>query len=249
MGSYTDVTDATFETDVLAVSDATPVVVDLWAPWCGPCRTLGPILEKVVEETAGEVVLVKVNTDENPALTDAFKVQGIPAVHAVVNRRVVASFVGAQPESAVREFVEKLRPTEESKRLAALIETGTEESLLEALEQDPANPQAIVALAEVYVGEGRNDEALAMLDKVPESAETRRVAALARTGLGTVEDGTVAVDGDAGLEGVETKLDELLTRVKGDDDARQEFLDLLELMGPQDPRTVEYRRALSRQLF
>ena len=249
MGSYTDVTDATFETDVLAVSDTTPVVVDLWAPWCGPCRTLGPILEKVVEETDGEVVLVKVNTDENPALTDAFKVQGIPAVHAVANRRVVASFVGAQPEAAVREFVEKLRPTEESKRLAALIETGTEESLLAALEQDPANPQAIVALAEVYVAEGRNDEALAMLDKVPESHETRRVAALARTGLGAIDDGAVASEGDTRLDGVEAKLDDLLGRVKDDEDARQEFLDLLELMGPQDPRTVEYRRALSRQLF
>lgn len=250
MGTYTDVTDATFETDVLAVSETKPVIVDLWAPWCGPCRTLGPIIEKAVADTDGDVVLVKVNTDENPALTEAFKVQGIPAVHAVVNRRVVSSFMGAQPESVVREFVEKVRPTEESRRLAALIETATEESLLEALDLDPANPQAIVALAEVYVGEGRNDEALAMLDKVPESADTRRVAALARTGLGSVDgDGTVAVEADARLDGIEAKLDELLTRVKGDDDARQEFLDLLELMGPQDPRTVDYRRALSRQLF
>ena len=78
-----DATDATFETDILERSDRVPVVVDLWAEWCGPCRTLGPILEKVVAETGGEVELVKVDTDQNPGLSQAFQVQGIPAVHAV----------------------------------------------------------------------------------------------------------------------------------------------------------------------
>ena len=102
MAAYIDVTDATAEAEILRRSDQVPVVVDLWAPWCNPCRVLGPIIEKVIAETDGEVVLVKVNTDENPQLSQMFQVQGIPAVHAVRNGRVVSSFVGAQPEAEMR---------------------------------------------------------------------------------------------------------------------------------------------------
>jgi len=240
-----DVTDATFEQEILERSDTVPVVVDLWAPWCGPCRTLGPIIEKVVDEAEGEVVLVKVNTDENPGLSQAFQVQSIPAVHAVYKRQVVDSFIGAQPEAKVRAFVDALRPSEEQRKVEELIEAGDEASLLEVLELAPGYPPAVVALAELYVQDDRPDDALAMLAKVPESAETRRVAALARTG-GT---GIEVEPGAAAGPDVEAKLDELLTRVKGDDDARQEYLDLLELMGPTDTRTVEYRRKLSKQLF
>ena len=240
-----DVTDANFATELLERSEQVPVVVDLWAPWCGPCRTLGPIIEKVVAETDGDVLLAKVNTDENPGLSQMFQVQSIPAVHAVKDRAVVASFIGAQPEARVREFVQSLLPTEAELAVAELMEAGDEESLLQALEEVPGHPGAVVALAELYVAEDRMDEALAMLDKVPESAETRRVAALARTGAPVAD---AADDPLAGID-VEGKLTELLDRVKGDDAARQEYLDLLELMGSTDPRTVEYRRALSRQLF
>ncbi len=248
-----DVTDATFETEVLQRSETAAVVVDLWAPWCGPCRTLGPILEQVVGETDGEVVLAKVNTDENPGLSDLFQVQGIPAVYAVKDRKVVSQFVGAQPESVVRQFVDELRPTEEDRRLAALLAAGDEASLRQVLEVVPDHPRAIVALAELHVGQGRQEEALALLAKIPESAETRRVAALARTSAVLGDDVIAAVegggDGSAPLADVEATLDALLPRVKDDDAARQEFLDLLELMGPTDPRTATYRKALSRQLF
>lgn len=241
-----DATDATFATDILERSDHVPVIVDLWAPWCGPCRTLGPIIEKVVAEADGEVELVKVNTDENPGLSQTFQVQGIPAVHAVYQRQVVASFIGAQPEAKVREFVDALRPTEEERELVALLDVGDEPSLLKALDLVPGHPEAIVALADLYVTEGRFDEALEALNKIPESAETRRVAALARTGA----DGMAPIDGaDGPLADVEAKLDALLPQVKDDDAARQEFLDLLELMGPDDPRTAVYRKALTRQLF
>jgi putative thioredoxin len=238
-----DVTDATFEAEVLARSDELPVVVDLWAPWCGPCRTLGPILEQVIDDTEGQVVLAKVNTDENPGVSQAFDVQGIPAVHAVHKRKVVASFVGAQPERMVRDFVASLLPSEQALQIEALFEAGDEASLEAILELEPGHPRAIVALAELYVSEDRPDEALAILHKIPESAETRRVAALARTGA---EDDEAA---NELLADVEPKLEALLGRVKEDEAARQEYLDLLELMGPMDPRTVEYRRALSRQLF
>src|ERR671916_2856771 len=105
-----DVTDATFEADVLQRSSEVPVLVDLWAPWCGPCRTLGPVLEEVVGATEGKVELAKVNVDENPQISAAFRVQSIPAVYALKDGKVVDHFIGALPEPAVREFVGRLGP-------------------------------------------------------------------------------------------------------------------------------------------
>jgi putative thioredoxin len=239
-----DVTDATFEVEVLERSDTVPVVVDLWAPWCGPCRTLTPILEAVIGETEGKVVLAKINTDENPRLSEMFQVQGIPAVYAIKQRKIVGNFMGAQPEAYVRQFVAALQPSEEEQKVAELVAKGDEESLLEALALAPAEPSVILPLAELYVGSGRQSEALALLAKIPETPESRRVAALARTSADGSSDGA-----SDPLEGVEEKLEELLTRVKADDDARREYVDLLELMGPDDPRTSRYRQALSRQLF
>ena len=124
-----EVADSNFEKEVLERSENTPVVVDLWAPWCGPCKSLGPILERVIEETNGKVVLAKVNIDENPGVAGAFKVQSIPAVFAIHNKDVVSSFVGAQGEDAVRDFVQKLLPSEEMTELEKLINSGDELSL------------------------------------------------------------------------------------------------------------------------
>src|SRR5271169_259189 len=107
MTDVTDVTDDTFEQAVLVRSDEVPVVVDLWAPWCGPCRTLGPILEDVIEKTDGEVVLAKVNVDENPRISAAFQVQSIPAVLALKDRKVVDGFIGAIGRAEVEEFVSR----------------------------------------------------------------------------------------------------------------------------------------------
>src|SRR3546814_7422874 len=151
-----DVTDATFATDVVERSKSVPVVVDLWAEWCGPCKTLGPIIEKVIAETDGKVVLAKVDVDTNPQVANAFQVQGIPAVHAVRDGRVVDSFVGAQPEAKVREFVAGLLPTEEQSEVDALIAAGDEASLRQVLEVEPGHETAVVALRseEGRVGEG-----------------------------------------------------------------------------------------------
>lgn len=106
-----DVTDATFQTEVIERSLNTPVIVDLWAPWCGPCRTIGPILDSATASTGGQVVLVKVNVDENPAISQAFQVQSIPAVYALKGGQVVDGFVGAEPEHVIRQFVQALLPT------------------------------------------------------------------------------------------------------------------------------------------
>jgi putative thioredoxin len=103
-----DVSEATFQTEVLDRSAQVPVIVDLWAPWCGPCRTLGPIIERVVGGTNGKAVLVKVNIDENPGIAQAFGVQSIPLVVALVDGQPVDGFLGAQPEHTVQEFVDRV---------------------------------------------------------------------------------------------------------------------------------------------
>lgn len=240
-----DVTDATFESDVIQRSHTVPVVVDLWAPWCGPCKTLGPILEKVVGETGGAVDLAKVNVDENPSISAGFRVQSIPAVFGVVGGRVADSFIGAQPEQVVRAFVAGLAPA--PSEVDRLIAVGDESALRAALEVEPGNEQATVLLAELLVGQGLSEEALSLLAKVPETAEVRRVSALARVGVGV--GGAGGVGGVGGSDAVTSELDELLDRVKGDEEARQRYVDLLEVLGPDDPRTAKYRKALTARLF
>lgn len=232
-----DVTDVTFERDVLDRSVQVPVVVDLWAEWCGPCRTLGPVLERVVAATDGAVELAKVDIDRNPQVAAAFAVQSIPAVFAVRDRQVVDSFVGAVPERTVAEFVARLAPG--PSEADELVAKGDEASLRRALELEPDHPGAVVALAERLVERGQPADALELLARVPETGEARRVAALARLGVGAAD----------GHDDPSTRLDDLLDRVKDDEAARREFVDLLEVLGPDDPRTPQYRKALTSRLF
>jgi len=105
---HIDVTDATFTSDVLERSLQAPVVIDFWAPWCGPCLTLGPILDKVIDATGGKAVLAKVNIDQNPALAQAFQVQSIPTVHVAIGGQIIEGFMGTLPEHVVKEFVDKV---------------------------------------------------------------------------------------------------------------------------------------------
>jgi putative thioredoxin len=236
-----DATDQTFQADVIDRSATVPVIVDLWAPWCGPCTTLGPMIEKAVADTDGAVELAKVNVDENPAVARAFNVQSIPAVFAIRDGQVVDQFIGALPEAQVTAFVQRLAPApSEADTLAA---AGDEASLRRALELEPDHPAATEGLARVLIDRGEPAEALALLQRLPETETGRSLAAEARL----LEAG-VDVSGTGRAE-IESKLDALLDRVHDDDAARQEFVDLLEAMGADDPRTKEYRRALTARLY
>lgn len=231
-----DVTDATFGTEVIERSNTVPVVVDLWAPWCGPCKTLGPILEKVIAATGGKVELAKVDVDQNPQTAQAFQVQGIPAVYALKDGQVVDGFTGAKGEREVQEFVDRLLPEGAAEEEAEdPLLTADEPALRAMLAETPDHPQAATLLAAILADRGENDEAMELIGRIPETPETRQIAAMIRTG-------------GAGAD-TEAKLESLLSRVKADDDARQEYIDLLELMGADDPRTADYRKRLTSALF
>ena len=231
----TDVTDATFQTAVVERSRTVPVVIDLWAEWCEPCRQLGPILERVVASTQGRVELAKVDIDKNPGVAQAFRVQSIPAVYAMKDGQVVDGFMGAQGEAAVRDFIEKLVPAPELTEVERLVDAGDEASLRAALEIEPDNEDAVAVLAGLLIDGDRPEEAVELLERVPATPEVRRLLALARIG--------------APGDDVETELAGLLGSVKHDEDARQRFVDLLEVLGADDPRTAAWRKRLSAALF
>ena len=238
--AYIDVTDATFQEQVVAKSATVPVIIDLWAPWCGPCRTLGPIIERVVDATDGQVVLAKVNVDENPRIGQVFQVQSIPAVFAVKDGKIADSFIGALPEPQVKAWVAGLVPAK-SKAEQLIddgVEHGDEAMLRAALDLEPANVRGVVALAEILVATDRAAEALQLLARIPETAEVQRVAALARLGSAPSAENDDTVG----------ELESLLDSVKGDESKRQRYVDLLALMG-DDPRVPDLRRRLAGRLF
>lgn len=235
-----DVTDATFETDVLERSMTNPVVVDLWAPWCGPCKTLGPILEKVIGETGGRVVLAKVNVDENPATSQAFQVQSIPAVYALSGGQVVDGFMGAQPEAQIREFVNRLIGDEVAGEVAALIARGDEASLRRARELDPTGLEAAAALGGFLLQNDRAVEALEVLESVEADDRLAPLIEMARG---------AALPADQQSE-ITARLEQLLPTVKGDDEARGEFVELIDQLSVGDPQAAaQWRRKLSTALF
>jgi putative thioredoxin len=192
-GMIKDGTDDSFEQDVLVASRDTPVIVDFWAPWCGPCKQLGPILEKVVKEANGAVKLVKINTEEHPYFAQQLRVQSIPAVYAFKGGRPVDAFVGNLPESQVRAFVKKLggaaagpspieQALEQAKAAFDSGDVGTASAIYgQIIAHDQANVAAIAGLARCHVAAGDAKRAKQLVDQLPaeakKSAEVQQVLA------------------------------------------------------------------------
>jgi len=271
-----DVTDATFGDEVIERSKSVPVVVDLWAPWCGPCRALGPVLEKVAEDSDGGFDLVKINVDENPVVASQLGARSIPLVIAFKDGRPVSSFVGAQPEGAVRRFVGALLPSEVD-RIVEDAQTARNEgrldaaeaALVAALDDEPRHVGARLALADLLGEQERFDEALEVLakaDPAPEVEQLRSTLRLAASeGLDLDDLRSKAREGDleaavalgnalAARGDHSSALDVLLDAVRSDPEgsdgaAKRAMLDVFNVLGGSDPLVREYRAKLARALF
>jgi putative thioredoxin len=244
--SVIDVTETEFEREVIERSRQLPVVVDFWAEWCGPCRQLSPLLDAAANAREGQVVLAKVDTDANPALARAYGVQGIPAVMAFRDGRVVDQFVGAQPRAAVEQFFERLVPSEADRLTAA----GDEASLRAALALEPGRADAAVALARLLAGRGERDEALAVLEPVQGSFQADGLAARLRLAAqGQVTDALAALDAGELERALELLLDALAPADGAREDIRMLIVGELDQLGPDDPLARDTRRRLAAALY
>jgi putative thioredoxin len=201
----------TFAQDVLAASREVPVIVDFWAPWCGPCKQLGPMLEKVVQQAGGKVKLVKINIDENPQIAQQLRIQSIPAVFAFANGQPVDGFVGALPESQIKQFVQRLTGDSGPSEIDQAIETA-KQALAEGqldravgvfgqiLRVEPQNGKALAGLAQAYVKSGDLKQARQTLEMVGPDYRNDPDVASARAALDLAEQAGAKSGETAALE-------------------------------------------------
>ncbi len=272
-----DVTIADFQQAVLQKSHDVPVVVDFWAEWCGPCRTLGPLLEKLADESQGAFILAKVDVDSNQELAAQFNVQGIPTDIGFKGGMPIDQFTGALPENAIRDWLERLLPSEidlvvDQARDAAIAgNLDTAERLFRAaLDQHADHQEAGTGLAALMIASGRQDDALVVLGKLAVTDEVERLQSAARlsasrgTDINDLTSRLAAAPDDEALRielamalaakaEYEPALDHLLGVVKArgsaKDDARKAMLDIFEVLGDGHPLTTSYRRQLASALF
>jgi putative thioredoxin len=274
-----DVDERSFEMSVIERSKQLPVVVDFWAPWCGPCRLLGPILESLVGSYGGRIELAKLNTDENPNISARYRIEGIPAVKGFRNGVLASEFTGALPEPQVRAFLQKLLPSEADELADAAVRQAyagdieaAEGTYRRAIVQDPSHRAANLGLARLLLARDQTDEALRLLGNLPADPEATRLRAelTLRQSAGGADVAalrkrieqdpsdvaahyqlgmTLAAGGD-----YEEALDHLLEVVRLDrkyenDGGRRGVLEIFEVLGDADPRTQSYRRQLGYLLF
>jgi putative thioredoxin len=240
-----DVTEQDFEAEVLERSKSVPVVVDFWAEWCGPCRALGPALEKAAEAREGDVVLAKLDTDANPRVAQAFGIQGIPAVKAFKDGRVVDEFVGAVPPSQVEEFFDRLVPSEADR----LVEAGDEASLRRALELAPGRIDAATELAKLLFADGRRDEARELVERLPGFQAEGLAARLRLEELGEDEEALRALDAGDVERALDLLIGALPTADGRKDDLRRLVVAELDRLGVEHPLARDARRRLAAALY
>ncbi|MEP7060442.1 MAG: thioredoxin [Actinomycetota bacterium] len=254
------VTDATFEEVVIQGSKTRPVIVDLWAEWCGPCKTLGPVLEKVAGEREGAFLLAKLDVDANPSVASAFGVQSIPTVVAFRDGEAVTGFVGAYPEDEVNRFVDSLLPTEAeiiTEDAQALEQAGdlvqAEQDYRDALAADPDNKDAAVGLARILVDRGEDEAARELVrPHLPDPGAERVEAAIRVRNWANEPHGSTLSEAKAlaGHGRWREALDGMLEALGQErDDARAAMLDVFAVLGEDDPLVPDYRRRLTNALF
>lgn len=270
-----DVDESTFESEVLMRSHEVPVVVDFWAAWCGPCRTLGPMLERMAIEGGGTFRLARVDVDRNPRLATRFGVQGIPAVKAFRQGQVAGEFVGAQPESTVRHFIDRLAPSsasralEEARSLLATRHWAEAEAAFRAiLEVNEIDPTASLGLLKSLLMQGKGEEAERRTQGFPaglEWAEAERLRPLAQALAEVERDPNAREDEPLAVElhqsarliargNLPAAMDGLLDILRQDKSyrkglPRQMLLALFLLLGDEDPLTRQYRDELASVIF